>query len=43
MVEEIKYNGTDEIVYYEKIFNGIDVYMYPIKNAKNTPKKGVFL
>lgn len=34
-MEEIKYNGTDEIVYHERLDNGMDVYMYPIKSAKN--------
>lgn len=34
-MQKIKYTGTDEIVYYEKLDNGLEVYMYPVKTAKN--------
>jgi len=34
-MENIKYNKVDETVFYEKLDNGIEVYMYPIKGAKN--------
>jgi len=34
-MEKIKYNGTDEIVYYERLKNGLEVYMYPSNTAKN--------
>lgn len=34
-MKKIVYKGIDETVYYEKLSNGIDVYMYPSKLAKN--------
>lgn len=34
-MQKIKYTGTDEIVYYEKLDNGLEVFMYPVKTAKN--------
>ncbi|HBA37794.1 MAG TPA: hypothetical protein DCY94_03640 [Firmicutes bacterium] len=29
------YKGVDEVVYYEKLDNGIEVFMYPSKTARN--------
>ena len=34
-MEKIKYSGTEEVVYYEKLTNGLDVYMYPSDTVKN--------
>lgn len=34
-MKKIKYNGISEYVYYEKLENGLEVYMYPQKSAKN--------
>lgn len=34
-MKKIIYNGTDEAVYYEKMPNGLEVFMYPSSKAKN--------
>lgn len=34
-MKKIKYEGIDETVYYEKLPNGLEVYMYPSQTAKN--------
>ncbi len=34
-MKKITYKGTDETVYYEKLPNGLEVYMYPIETARN--------
>ena len=34
-MEKIKYKGIDEVVYYEKLSNGLEVYMNPSETAKN--------
>ena len=34
-MKKIKYNGVDEVVYYEKLDNGLEVFMYPSKTVKN--------
>ncbi len=34
-MKSIVYNSTDEKVYYEKLSNGLSVYMYPSKQARN--------
>ncbi len=34
-MKKIVYKGVEETVYYEKLPNGLDVYMYPSDTAKN--------
>lgn len=34
-MKKIKYAGTNEVVYYEKLSNGLEVYMYPSDTARN--------
>lgn len=34
-MKTIRYSGTDELIYYERISNGLEVYMYPKETAKN--------
>lgn len=34
-MKKIIYSGINEEVYYERLSNGLDVYMYPSKTAKN--------
>lgn len=34
-MKKIKYSGVEEYIYYEKLENGLEVYMYPNKTAKN--------
>lgn len=34
-MKKIKFAKTDEVVYYEKLDNGLEVYMYPKDTAKN--------
>lgn len=34
-MKKITYKDTDETVYYEKMPNGLEVYMYPMERAKN--------
>lgn len=34
-MKKIIYKGIDEAIYYEKLNNGIEVFMYPAKTAKN--------
>lgn len=34
-MKKIKYIGIDEYVYYEKLDNNLEVFMYPKKSAKN--------
>ncbi len=34
-MKKIVYKGVEETVYYEKLPNGLDIYMYPSETAKN--------
>lgn len=34
-MDKLKYSGLDEVVYYEKLNNGIDVYLCPSNTARN--------
>ena len=34
-MKKIIYDGTEEAIYYEKLANGLEVYMYPNNYAKN--------
>lgn len=34
-MEKLLYSGTNEIIYYEKMPNGLDVYLLPNKNTEN--------
>ena len=34
-MKTIKYKGIDETIYYEKLPNGLEIYMYPSDTAKN--------
>lgn len=34
-MKKITYNGINEVVYYEKLSNGLEVFMYPSKLARN--------
>ena len=34
-MKTIKYKDADETIYYEKLSNGLEVFMYPNERAKN--------
>ena len=34
-MKKIRYEGVDEVVYFEKLTNGLEIYMYPNNKAKN--------
>ena len=35
MMKKIKLNGLDEVIYYQKLNNGMDVYLYSKENVNN--------